>query len=253
VKEGYSPQEFYIEGSKQTPASDLYGIAASLYHCITGKAPPNSNLRLSAVAQGAPDLYKPVAGNFKGYPANFLEAIDKNMELFPQSRSQSAGEWLGMLNGEIKINHAPTFANKKAGNILSSVGFKLVAATAGVFVLLSGAATYTNLYLNNPDRSEDTIISVNKPNGGNVITVKETPVAKIETQPIKKVYATETPVVEVISKPAKKVSVTETPSIDATQKANPNLSRSIADIMSELALEAPSNNSTSTTTTPPVE
>jgi len=253
VKEGYSPQEFYIEGSKQTPASDLYGIAASLYHCITGQAPPNSNLRLSAVAQGAPDLYKPVAGNFKGYPANFLESIDKNMELFPQSRSQSAGEWLAMLNGDTKSNLAPIFANKKAGSILSSVGFKVVAATAGLFVLMSGAATYTHLYLNNPDRSEDTIISVNKPNGGNTIIVNETPVAKIETLPVKKVYATETPVDKTISRPVKKVSVTAMPSIDAGDKSNPKPSRSIAEIMSELALETPSNNSTSETTTLPVK
>jgi serine/threonine protein kinase len=253
VKEGYSPQEFYIEGSKQTPASDLYGIAASLYHCITGQAPPNSNLRLSAVAQGSPDLYKPAAGNFKGYPANFLEAIDKNMELFPQSRSQSAEDWLAMLSGDSKNNLAPTFANKKAGGILSSVGFRLVAATFGLFALTSVAANYTHLYLNNPDRLEDIIISVNKPNGGDTIIVKETPVAKIESLPVKKVFATETPVAKAISKPVKKASVTAMPSIDASVKSNPKPLRSIADIMSELALETPTNNSASETTTLPVE
>ncbi|MEO0693846.1 MAG: serine/threonine-protein kinase, partial [Pseudomonadota bacterium] len=32
VKDGYSPQEFYIQGSKQTLSSDLYALAATFYH-----------------------------------------------------------------------------------------------------------------------------------------------------------------------------------------------------------------------------
>ena len=50
VKDGYSPQEFYIAGSKQTPSCDLYSLAASFYHIITGDLPPDSQTRLSARA-----------------------------------------------------------------------------------------------------------------------------------------------------------------------------------------------------------
>ena len=39
VKDGYSPQEFYIAGSEQGPWSDLYALGATLYHVITGAAP----------------------------------------------------------------------------------------------------------------------------------------------------------------------------------------------------------------------
>ncbi len=232
VKEGYSPQEFYIEGSKQTPASDLYGIAASLYQCITGEVPPNSNLRLSSVAQGAPDLYKPATGRFKGYPANFLEAVDKNMELFPQSRSQSAGDWLEMLGGDPKNNTTPVAPKRKRGSIISSTGLKMAFATVGLLVLMSGAATYSKFYLNYPGGSESTVISVNKPNGGEAIVVKGSPEVQIETQPVKKIIT-----------PKKQVTNT-------SEKPTPKPARSLAEIMSELALESPVNNNGLETTTP---
>ena len=48
VKDGYSPQEFYIAGSEQGPSSDLYSVAASFYHAITGQLPPDSQLRIAS-------------------------------------------------------------------------------------------------------------------------------------------------------------------------------------------------------------
>ena len=45
VKDGYSPQEFYIAGSEQTPSCDLYSLAASFYHIITRELPPDSQWR----------------------------------------------------------------------------------------------------------------------------------------------------------------------------------------------------------------
>ncbi|MEO0932139.1 MAG: serine/threonine-protein kinase, partial [Pseudomonadota bacterium] len=38
VKDGYSPQEFYLAGSTQAPSSDLYSLAATFYHLIAGEA-----------------------------------------------------------------------------------------------------------------------------------------------------------------------------------------------------------------------
>ncbi|MGB3146365.1 MAG: protein kinase [Paracoccaceae bacterium] len=99
VKDGYSPQEFYIAGSEQGPWSDLYALAASLYHVIKGEAPLNGQARLAAIAEQRPDPYEPLAGKVKGYPDRFLEAIDKAMCTMPKQRLQSAGAWLAMLDG----------------------------------------------------------------------------------------------------------------------------------------------------------
>ncbi|GAB4389020.1 serine/threonine-protein kinase [Albidovulum sp.] len=98
VKDGYSPQEFYIAGSEQGPWSDLYALAASLYHAIRGEAPVSGQARLAAIAEQRPDPYVPLAGAVPGYPPGFLEAIDKAMSTRPSARLQSAAEWLQMID-----------------------------------------------------------------------------------------------------------------------------------------------------------
>ncbi|WP_374435477.1 serine/threonine protein kinase [Tabrizicola sp.] len=100
VKDGYSPQEFYVSGSKQAPYSDLYALAASFYHLITGETPRTSQERLSAIAGREGDPLRPLAGRFKTYPRAFLEAIDRAMAIFPRDRLQSVDEWRAMLTGD---------------------------------------------------------------------------------------------------------------------------------------------------------
>ncbi len=101
VKDGYSPQEFYIQGSDQAPSSDLYALGASFFHLITGETPPNSQNRLAAIAAGDKDPYQNLAGRVDGYDKGFLEAIDKALNVFPKDRIQSAADWLKMI-GPIK-------------------------------------------------------------------------------------------------------------------------------------------------------
>ena len=97
VKDGYSPHEFYVVGSKQAPCSDLYALAASFYHLISGETPKTSQERLAALAGREGDPLRPLAGRFRGYPAEFLKAIDKAMAIFPRDRLQSVEEWRAML------------------------------------------------------------------------------------------------------------------------------------------------------------
>ena len=94
VKDGYSPQEFYIANGVQSASSDLYSLAATFYHLITGKAPPNSQLRLAALAADEPDPYVPIPPRSAGYDHFFLGAIDKALAVFPKHRMQSAAEWI---------------------------------------------------------------------------------------------------------------------------------------------------------------
>ena len=99
VKDGYSPQEFYIAGSEQSPSSDLYALSASFYHLINGDVPPNSQARLAAIASGEPDPYEPLTGRFPEYEPAFLTAMDRALAVLPKDRVQSAKEWIEMMDG----------------------------------------------------------------------------------------------------------------------------------------------------------
>ncbi len=107
VKDGYSPQEFYIAGSEQGPWSDLYALGATLYHLIGGEAPVNGQARLAALAEDQSDPYVPLDGRFDGYPPGFLAAIDKALHTLPKQRVQSAQEWLHMFRPGLHLPVSP--------------------------------------------------------------------------------------------------------------------------------------------------
>ncbi|MEM9583128.1 MAG: serine/threonine-protein kinase [Pseudomonadota bacterium] len=111
VKDGYSPQEFYIAGSQQTACSDLYALGATFYHLITGNAPPNSQSRLAAIASHQPDPYQPLAGRVPGFENEFLDAIDFAMNVFPSDRIQSAADWIVRIDADKRRELALAAAN----------------------------------------------------------------------------------------------------------------------------------------------
>ncbi len=100
VKDGYSPHEFYIAGSTQDASSDLYSLGATMYHVLTGEAPPDSQARVSAIAADRPDPYRPVSGSFPNFEDAFLHAIDKALSVFPGDRIQTAREWIELVDTE---------------------------------------------------------------------------------------------------------------------------------------------------------
>lgn len=156
VKDGYSPQEFYIAGSDQSPSSDLYALGASFYHLINGEVPPNSQARLAAIASGETDPYVPLAGRFPEYEPEFLAAMDKALAVLPKDRVQSAKDWIGMMEGEqgnvTPLKVGTQVANdgvaRKAGTAATSAGQKksnmpLLLGSAAAIALLIGVGVIT--------------------------------------------------------------------------------------------------------------
>ena len=91
VKEGYSPPCFYDRSTlDHAPSSDLYSLAATFHHLITGDPPLDAPARVAADR----DPYVPLAGRFPAYSPRFLNTIDAALSLDPLDRPQSATEWL---------------------------------------------------------------------------------------------------------------------------------------------------------------
>ncbi|MEM9707714.1 MAG: protein kinase [Pseudomonadota bacterium] len=161
VKDGYSPQEFYIPGSKQGPTADLYALAASFYHLITNRLAVDSQTRLSEVASGGTDPYEPLRGRVEGYSDEFLGAIDQAMAIVPADRIQSANDWIAILDGQGKPAAA---ANSQSAVTASDPakaggGGMKFALVAGVAIAAIGIGGYAAFQLNENAQAERTAIS----------------------------------------------------------------------------------------------
>jgi serine/threonine protein kinase len=92
VSEGYSPIEQYLTQAPRTAATDVYGLAATLYALLTAEVPIPALLRERQPMPEPRDLYPhlSVAVN---------QAVMVGMALEPQFRPGSVREWLEMLPG----------------------------------------------------------------------------------------------------------------------------------------------------------
>lgn len=95
----YAPFELAFEDKRQGDGSDIYSMAAVIYHLITGAPPAPSLERLAAVAEQKPDPYTPVEGNADGFETRFLKVVDLALELFLESRVNSATEFMLVSSG----------------------------------------------------------------------------------------------------------------------------------------------------------
>lgn len=106
VKDGYSPPEFYSFGQAHEFSSDLYSLAATFYHLITGDAPPDGLTRAKAISSGAADPYVPLASGEWNCGYHLLLTIDSALDVEREHRPQSADHWLKALDDAPKLRPA---------------------------------------------------------------------------------------------------------------------------------------------------
>lgn len=170
VADGYSPNEFYVTGTEQGPASDLYSVAATFYAAITGYAPTPAPQRYQIIGDGKPDPVQRLTGNYPGFPELFLTSIDKTLALSRRDRIQSADEWLSVL-APVLPGSAQNYLHqhtsrpvdpeperrRSGGLIVASVASLLVgvAASAMGTVMLSRADTFVTPWAVPPAPEDD--------------------------------------------------------------------------------------------------
>ena len=123
VSPGFAPPEQYMAKGKTDARTDVYGLGATLYACLTGRDAPEAPARLlaqtGATNQGA-DL-KPV----RYYNPQVSEAtervIKKSLELSPQQRQQSATDLQRELQASLNALSGGKAASK-AGSATLDMG-----------------------------------------------------------------------------------------------------------------------------------
>ncbi|WP_428670540.1 protein kinase domain-containing protein [Reyranella sp.] len=138
---GYAAAEQFIAASKLGPATDIYGLSATLYHAISGQIPPSAIERVMKDDYEALETLQP-----EGFAPALLRGIDGGLALRATDRPQSIGEWREMLGTVSRGLYTTQIARKpkrvagRAGRPrLTLKGPALWASLAAAIVLLGGA------------------------------------------------------------------------------------------------------------------
>ncbi len=139
VKPGYSPWEQYSSQGNQGPWTDVYAMAAVMYHLITGKIPKDSCYRVDN-----DDLQTPTEMGFP-IPENIENAIMNALNVKPEHRIQSAKEFADALRGDIQLERVLIKTKDKTVVKLSKktkIGIfaGAVAAVAAIIVIIASTS-----------------------------------------------------------------------------------------------------------------
>lgn len=104
LKIGFAPPEQYRSKSKQGPWTDIYALGATLYRCITGVVPVESENRKEALIQKEKDPLKNPKELVEDLPDYVAIALMKAMSLEPELRFQSVMQFKAALQNKKKYH-----------------------------------------------------------------------------------------------------------------------------------------------------
>ncbi len=93
ISEGYAPIEQYVMQERRSPATDVYGLAATLYAILTAQVPVASILRERRPMPAPRDLRPELS-------AAVNQAVMRGMAVEAQYRPNTIAEWVALLPGE---------------------------------------------------------------------------------------------------------------------------------------------------------
>jgi len=92
--EGYAAIEQSEPDGRLGPWTDIYGLAATLYRCVSGQLPVAASQRLSALNAREADPLEPLGKLLRGHGFDaVVRAVAQGLRLHPGERPQSIAEW----------------------------------------------------------------------------------------------------------------------------------------------------------------
>ena len=150
---GYAPAESYKLASIPGPTVDFYGLAATLYFCMTHIQPADARQRVTAINEGKPDPVVPL-DKFPDnvYSQKLTHIIDWMLKPQSADRPQSASEILTLLKSDQIDDLSPQINSLQDHTDTShshSTADKLtwIAIISGVTALVAAAVWFSEITL----------------------------------------------------------------------------------------------------------
>ena len=127
-KPEYAPPEQYdIEMGHTDARSDIYGLGATLYHALTGQAPPTATFRMAD-----PEQFVPPRAVVPGVSGRTEAAVLKALELARSQRFQSAAEMAQALGVTVPTWSGEEVTKRTVSPPTGRGGTRVMKGTAGV-------------------------------------------------------------------------------------------------------------------------
>jgi serine/threonine protein kinase len=117
VTPGYAPLEQYHSVDKQGPWSDIYGLGATMLHCLSGAPPPSATERIAAIYDSQAD---PVDSVFEIVERNYSQRLNDLVKWMikpnPKDRPQTTAEVLEYLGVTDEPGSSLELSDEPAGS-----------------------------------------------------------------------------------------------------------------------------------------
>ena len=102
VSSGFAPfEQYYSKSDEQGPWTDIYGLAATMYRCICGRAPTDAVDRSRTILESNQDfLVSAMEIGTGAYSERLLKGIDHGLEFHAKDRPQTIAQWRHELGGD---------------------------------------------------------------------------------------------------------------------------------------------------------